>query len=281
MVSEQLHLYSIVSLNTDHLEEICQDIRFQYENGITTCPLFSMTLSPEGDPVTDKAAILAEKYRLFRCRLNELRVPSGILVQSSIGHGYMPGKPAPFQRYTGFQNGIQTYTVCPLDEDFRAYIRRAMTTIAREKPMCIMVDDDFRLMNHRLGGCACPLHMKRYSRISGEEITRQELWDSIAADTEEGRCRAAHMAEAQRQSLLETAKIMREGIDAVDPALPGSFCACCTTESTEFGEEIAAILAGEGNPVVIRVNNGNYHPAGTSGNKCFPPRRRADCKNEG
>ncbi len=263
MVSDKLHLYSIVSLNTDHLEEICQDIRFQYENGITTCPLFCMTLSPEGDPVTDKAAILAEKYRLFRSRLTELGVPSGILVQASIGHGYMPGKPAPFQRYTGFQNGIQTYTVCPLDEDFRAYIRRAMSDIAREKPVCIMVDDDFRLMNHRPGnGCACPLHMERYSRISGETITRQELWDSIAADTAEGRRRAAHMAEAQRQSLIETAKIMREGIDAVDPTLPGIFCACCTTESTEFAEEIAAILAGKGNPIVIRVNNGNYTPAG-------------------
>ncbi len=262
MESDELHLYSIVSLNTDHLEEICQDIRFQYENGITTCPLFSMTLSPEGDPVTDKAALLSAKYRLFRDRLTEMGVPSGVLVQASIGHGYMPGKPAPYQRYTNFTDGTQTYTVCPFDEDFRAYIRRAMRDIAREKPMCIMVDDDFRLMNRPGKGCACPLHMRRYSRLSGEEIGRQELWNSIAADTEEGRRRAAHMAEAQRQSLIETAKIMREGIDEVDPTLPGCFCACCGTENTEFAEEIAAILAGEGNPIIVRVNNGNYAPAG-------------------
>lgn len=262
MASDKLHLYSIVPLDTEHLEEICEDIRYQYENGVSTCPLFCMTLSPEGDPVTDKAAILAEKYRLFRARLQEMGVPSGILVQATIGHGYQPGKPAPFQRYTNFNDGRQTYTVCPLDEDFRAYIRRAMTTIAREKPDCIMVDDDFRLMNRPGKGCACPLHMKRYSRLSGEEIGRQQLWDSVSSGSEEGKRRSAFMAEAQKQSLLETAKIMREGIDEVDPSLPGSFCACCTTESTEFGEDIAAILAGKGNPVVIRVNNGNYTPAG-------------------
>ena len=181
MVSDKLHLYSIVPLDTEHLEEICEDIRYQYENGVCSCPLFCMTLSPEGDPVTDKAAILAEKYRLFRARLQEMGVPSGILVQATIGHGYMPGKPAPFQRYTNLTDGKQPYIVCPLDEDFRAYIRRAMTTIAGEKPACIMVDDDFRLMNHRGGrGCACPLHMKRYSRLSGEEIDRQQLWESVS-----------------------------------------------------------------------------------------------------
>ena len=28
-----LHNYTIMPLDTDHLEEICQDIRAQYENG--------------------------------------------------------------------------------------------------------------------------------------------------------------------------------------------------------------------------------------------------------
>ena len=53
---------------------------------------------------------------------------------------------------------------------------------------------------------------------------------------------------------------MRAGIDSVDPSLPGIFCSVGHT--TEFGGEIARILAGEGNPTVVRINNGNYTPAG-------------------
>ena len=66
---KELLTYSIMSLDTSHLEnidEICQDIRRQYENGVSSCPLFSMTFVPEGNPVVDKAKILTEKYMLFK-----------------------------------------------------------------------------------------------------------------------------------------------------------------------------------------------------------------------
>lgn len=53
---------------------------------------------------------------------------------------------------------------------------------------------------------------------------------------------------------------MREGIDRVDPTLPGMFC--CVGNACEGAVEIATILAGQGNPVIVRVNNGNYTPAG-------------------
>ena len=50
--------YSIMPLNVDYLEEICEDIKQQYENGVCSCALFSMTLVPESNPLIDKAAIL-------------------------------------------------------------------------------------------------------------------------------------------------------------------------------------------------------------------------------
>ena len=68
------------------------------------------------------------------------------------------------------------------------------------------------------------------------------------------------MVETQKESLVQAAKIMRAGIDAVNPALKGSFC--CVGNNAEFAYEIAAILAGQGNPIVVRINNGNYTPAG-------------------
>lgn len=67
-----MYNYSIMPLDTDHIDEICEDIREQYEKGIATCALFKMTLVPEGNPPVDKAKILCEKYDLFRERLSKM-----------------------------------------------------------------------------------------------------------------------------------------------------------------------------------------------------------------
>ena len=83
-----MYNYSMMPLVTDHFDEMVDDITEQYRRGITTCPLFIMTLVPEGAPVWDKAGKLCEKYERFRDALEARGVPSGVLVQASLGHGY-------------------------------------------------------------------------------------------------------------------------------------------------------------------------------------------------
>ena len=58
--------YSMMPLNVDHVDEICEDIRRQYADGVADCALFIMTLVPEGNPAIDKAELLCQKYELFR-----------------------------------------------------------------------------------------------------------------------------------------------------------------------------------------------------------------------
>lgn len=260
MKNKQLHLYSIMPLDTEHLEEICEDIRLQYETGVATCALFSMTLVPEGNPPVDKATLLCEKYDRFRERLRSMGIGSGVLVQASIGHGWTLSERFPYQGYENLTDGAQTNTVCPADEGFRTYIRNAMTTIAAHKPDCIMVDDDFRLLFRLGGGCACPLHLERFARLAGTSVTREELLETVRSDSPHAKQWSDWFVQTQKDSLLECAKEMRKGIDRIDPTLPGSFC--CVGNSVEFGAEIAEILAGQGNPVVIRINNANYTPFG-------------------
>ena len=131
---KDLQLYSIMRLDEEHLEEICQDIREQIERGITTCPLFCMTLVPEDDPPVDKVSAFCAVYRKFHERLKEMGLPSGVLVQASIGHGWVLSKPFGFQAYTAFDSGETRHTVCPMDEGFRAYIRRVFRIIAACQP---------------------------------------------------------------------------------------------------------------------------------------------------
>lgn len=53
-----MYNYSIISLDhMDNIDEVCQDIKEQYEKGVSSCALFCFKLVPEGDPLIDKAEI--------------------------------------------------------------------------------------------------------------------------------------------------------------------------------------------------------------------------------
>jgi hypothetical protein len=68
-----------------------------YAAGIITETAFMMTLVPESDPAVDKATILAEQFEAFREGLKGSRMPVGILIQATIGHGWAPNARAKFQ----------------------------------------------------------------------------------------------------------------------------------------------------------------------------------------
>lgn len=257
-----LHLYSIVPLDTidEHLEDICQDIRLQYETGVSNMALAMMTLVPEGNPPIDKAGIMCAQYERLRGRLSEMGLECGILVQASIGHGWTLNHMFPFQRYTNLTDGKEVNVVCPYDEGFRQHFKSVMATVTKSRPASIMVDDDFRLMFRPGKGCACPLHMAAFNKLAGTNMTREELYEHTKGTSEEDIRYTNLFIETQRDALLGAAKAYREGVDSVDPSMPVSFCACGS--GAEFADEIAHILAGEGNPVVVRLNNGSYTAAG-------------------
>lgn len=255
-----LRSYTIMYPDTDHLEEICADIKEQYESGVADCALFEMTLVPEGNPPSDKVTILCEKYEQFKRRLDEMGLKSGILVQATVGHGWILGKMFPYQTHVNFNDGAATRVVCPCDSGFKDYIYNVMATIAKAEPDTVMIDDDFRTIWFKGEGCACPLHMKRFNKKAGTELTDRELWKIVNEKTPLAKKYTDIFINDQMESLVETAKVMRAGFDSVNPKLPASYCCC--GNNAEFAYEIASVLAGEGNPIEVRINNGNYTPQG-------------------
>ena len=253
--------YSIMPLFEDRVEEICQDIKAQYESGAATCALFCFKLVPEGIPAMDKARQQGEIYKKISDRLAEMGLQCGILVQCTIGHGYPLNEKNSFQNYIPL-NGSEPYdTTCPYDKNFQDYLFDQFKKLAEYKPKVIMVDDDFRLMNRQADGCACPLHLAATEKRLGKRVERAELY-SVLCDKahKDNKAYVDAYVDTVKESLLESARAMRAGIDAVDPKMKGIFCLCGA--STEFASDIAVILAGEGNPPTVRVNNGNYTPAG-------------------
>ena len=255
-----LHSYSIMIPDTDHIEEICQDIKEQYDSGVCSCALFKMTLVPEGNPPADKVTILCEKYAKFKKRLDEMSVPNGILVQASVGHGWVLGEMFPYQTHVNFNDGVATRVVCPCDNGFKEYIYNVMATITSYKPDHIMVDDDFRTIWYKGEGCACPMHMERFNKKANTSLTDRELWEIVNQKSDLAKKYTDIFIEEQKLSLVEAARVMRAGIDSVNPSMPASYCCC--GNNAEFAYEIASVLAGKNNPVVVRINNGNYTSSG-------------------
>ena len=257
-----MYNYSIISLeHTDNVDEVCQDIKKQYDKGVSSCALFIFRLVPEGDPLINKAEIQGKKYDLFRDKLASMGVKCGILVQCTIGHGYPLDNPSTLNTITNFNNGEKTNIICPLDQRFKEYLREQFSIIASHKPEHIMVDDDFRLIMRPGKGCACEAHLDAFEKKTGVRKTREEIWAHVIGNTEADAKYRNAFVDTQLESLVECAEYMRQGIDAVDPTIPGSFC--CVGPCCEAAVDIATILAGKGNPVLVRINNGRYTPIGS------------------
>jgi len=250
--------FSIMPLNLSCIDELCEDIKNQVENGICDMPLFCMSLHPEGTPPADKGRILSDKYALFKEKLDKMGIQSGVLVQSSIGHGYTLSEESPFLKYVNLNDGETQTVCCPYDESFHDYIRDCLAKIASKNPDLIMIDDDFRLVFRFGNGCACERHMQEFRKKSGMNITREELFEILKQDAK-GEV-AKYYLETQKEPLYECAKAMRAGIDSVNKKIPATFCAAGC--NVDYAVEIARILAGEGNPVVVRASHGVYVPEG-------------------
>ena len=258
MKNTHLHSYSIMPLDTEHIDEICKDIKAQYESGVCSLALFSMTLVPEGNPPANKAENLCKKYKLFQDKLNSMGLKCGILVQATVGHGWIMGELFPYQPHVNFNDGEAKRCACPMDDGFKEYIYEVMKTIASYNPTHIMVDDDFRTIWYKGEGCACPLHMNLFNKRAGTDFSREELWKIVNQKSDDSKKYTDIYIETQKESLIETAKIMRKGIDDVNPSLHASYCCC--GNNAEFAFEIASALAGKNHPTEVRINNGNYTP---------------------
>ena len=259
--SGEFYSFSITPFYPDRVEEHAAAIIDDVKRGVYKIPLFCASLVPEGDPIWDKVTPFCESYRLYKEILDREGVKSGVLIQSSLGHGW-PITRSPYERYVGVQNGEDVYTSCPLDERFVEYLKGIVRAIAKENPAAIMLDDDFRLINKVGHGCACPRHVAEFNRRTGENMTREELTEYIFSHPKTDKYNMIFL-DTQRDSLVNAARAMREAIDEINPDIQGMNCT--TGYFCEFAAEINKAFAGKGNPTMVRMPNGVYAPASNRG----------------
>ncbi len=244
------HWINIAPLLPDHAEELAADQRWLVANTPIDSVAFICTLVPEGDPVFDKAAVLAARFRRVKALFAGSGVRCGILLQATMGHGWVPDSKSPFQRTV--REGRSAHSpLCPLEGEIRASIREQIATLAAERPDFFMLDDDTRLITGR-NGCYCPLHVAEMERLTGRVFTRETLAAAVHGEPATARLYNGLL----RDSIIVLARTIREEIDKVDPAIPCSFCCCA--KDVRHAADIARTLAAPGQELVIRLNNGRY-----------------------
>ena len=262
---------SIMPLDTEHVDEISQDIIEQQRSGVSTHAMFMMQFNPEGTPAVGKAEAQCKKYDLFRERLDRSGAKHGVLVQATLGHISVPYEPYPFRPTVSLSTGEEkVVTCCPLDPDYRKYIKEQFRILAERHPSVVMLDDDLGLFYRPTNGCACQYHMAELSRRAKKAITREELYRYTLGSTEEDKYYTDLYVEVVRDSLVDCIKAMREGLDEVDPTIQGVVSGIYTSTFCEFSNYTAEAFAGKGNPKIIRLNGGPYsNSANTGGARNF------------
>lgn len=254
---------SIMPLDADHVEEICEDIVNQQKTGATSHAMFMMKFNPECTPVVDKAANQCKKYDAFRHRLDSLGAKHGVLVQATFGHIVVPSSPYPFQPTVSIVDGKEhVVTACPLDPGFREYLKGQMKTLAEHSPSLVMLDDDVGLLYRLTKGCACPRHMAEFNRRAKTNLTREQLYAATQGKSDEDKLLTSIYVDLIKDSTVGAVKAMREGLDLVNPKIQGIVSGIYTSTFCEFTADVAAAFAGEGNPRIVRLNGGPYAKPG-------------------
>lgn len=256
----KLENLSIMSLDVNHVDEICADVIRQQKEGVSTIAMFMMYFYPEGTPAVPKAEMQCKNFDLFKERLDKAGARYGVLVQSTLGH--ISKAPTPYD----FANVVSTITgeklettCCPLDQNFKAYLKEQMRVLATRNPAVILLDDDLGLLYRApLRGCSCPMHLADFNKRANTNFTREQLLEKLQSDTEEGRLYAKIFADVQGDSIVELVKAMREGIDQVNPKIQGGVSGILGNYWLEFSDRTADAFKGEDNKKMIRLNGGIY-----------------------
>lgn len=237
---------NVVGIQEGHEEEIAADQRWLFENTIIDSSAFSVTLTPEGDPVFDKAKAYLPRLMKMKGLMGEGRF--GLMFQATMGHGWVPNSKTPWQKVIA-SDGSEKYIFCPLGEEFRNYIKNQVETLSQVRPDYFMVDDDTRLITGR-DGCFCPLHLKEMERQTGKKWSRADLVASLKTDLKLARI----YDRVLEDSIMGLVNIIRDGMG--NPEMPGMFC--CTVSDARHASRIARAVAAKGQRPVVRLNNGRY-----------------------
>ena len=172
----------------------------------------NILIAPTSQPLSahrEMAELLKGAVRAFR----EAGFACSFYLKSLIGHVDTSLGMLPYTRFVGMNGTESLSECCLLDAGFRKYAAELMGYYAECGFDAMMLDDDFRSVNHAGGqiGCFCPLHVRETEKLYGKPLTRERLiaavqnWDSESLRIRECFRRANYRGQKRFAAAVEKA----------------------------------------------------------------------------
>ena len=220
--------------------------------------LYCLTCDVEGAPAAKKVDELCASFRKFRDAPEAKGLKVGVLLQAIVGHWpHNEQMTEPWTRTRG-DGGREGARRCVLDPRFAAYVRETAAKIARERPAFILGDDDIRPFGYVGEECFCDRHAAAFAKRTGRAACTSEEMRRIVKGAVRGSEDERAFRALQREAVNGVCRLIREGIDSVDPQIGSGVCLPMAREEPRFYGQAAKAIAGAGRPTLMRVGNGQY-----------------------
>lgn len=204
----------------------------------------------------EKHRRMAEIYKKMACRFRKEGIHFSINLATVTGHcdaKLSEQMTLPYTKFVGESLVPNHSTYCILDTGWQDYVKKMVTLYAESRPEIMMIDDDFRSVNHSgYLGCFCPLHVARTSEECGVTLTAQSLKDHVLGNSEQDKKVRAAWRKINFEGQLQAAHGIEEAIHAVNPNIRVGLMNSGEPNHSVQGRDIQLLLktlAGENRPV--------------------------------
>lgn len=131
----------------------------------------------------EKHRRMADIYSHMAERLRGEDIEYSVNIATIVGHAdTVPpsGYSLPFTKFVSSTLVPSHSICCILDDDWVEYASEVASLYASTSPNLLMVDDDFRSVNHTdFLGCFCPLHVRKTAEKLGISLDAERLRDAV------------------------------------------------------------------------------------------------------
>lgn len=190
----------------------------------------------------------------------------GFYVKAVLGHSVNNHMfQLPYTKFVGANGEVSLCECCISDKDFAEYMKDVFVTYANCGFEYMMIDDDFRSINHcnHQDGCFCEIHLNRTSEIYGKKLDRETIVKAIKnrlVDKESKKIFECFQ-KANYEGQLYAAKCIEQGVHKVNKDVRLGIMSSAIVEDEFQGRDMQELLqafAGDGRKPFLRPAGGFF-----------------------
>ncbi len=247
--------------NTDkYVDELIVACKYSNIDEIMMCEdnIFITAIPQPLSAHREMADIMKNAVKKFK----ESGIKTSFYLKSLVGHFTSKAYVLPYEMFVGLNGERSTSEPCLLDKGFAEYAATLMSYYAECEFDSMMIDDDFRSMNHcGQYGCACDLHVLKTSLRYGKKLTQSDLISAIKSYDKESLKIKKCFREITFEGQLFFAHGIEKAVHSVDPIVQLGLMASGVECDQYQGRDMKKLLrafAGEGRVPFIRPPGGAY-----------------------